>query len=150
MRASSLKVFWGVGDGGWGGGEKKKSLLFLLLSQNPKRASSQATPPQSGEACLSDFRRFCILLVGERWMNSFVCLLAISLDCKISPIPLVIFTLVPDPFRATFSATLALKYGLFCSLPFRFQSSQSSYVFLMQDGGLSPTIGLHCRLPRSR
>ena len=28
----------------------------------------------------------------------------------------LIFTLVPDPFRARFSPTLALKYGLFCSL----------------------------------
>ena len=49
-------------------------------------------------------------------------------------LPLVIFTLVPDPFRPTYSPTLALKYGLFCSLISTWMLEPSKGVLdLLQD-----------------
>ena len=40
---------------------------------------------------------------------------------RLSPVPLVIFTLVPSPLWFNFSPKDTLKYGLFCSLQFKRQ-----------------------------
>ena len=77
-----------------------------LLPQ--RNASKIPVQWRFGSVLLLCIRLLCTL--RYRLQNSLSFSRDIVRDARLSPIPLVIFTFVPDSFRATFSPTLALKY----------------------------------------